>query len=215
MIFDLDGTLVDSLEDIGVSMNDCLEILGMEPLPIADYRYKVGEGVVSLCRRTLAAEAADVYLGRLVELCRARYRARCLERTRPYPGIRTLVQTLRERGFALGVLSNKPHDMTERIVRTLWPDQPFGAIQGYTTEAARKPDPTHAFSICSALGVMPVETVLIGDTPTDVETARRVGAGIVGVTWGFRTRADLEQAGCERIVDRPEEIAALLGLAVS
>lgn len=215
VIFDLDGTLVDSLEDIGVSMNECLEILGLKPFPVQDYRYMVGEGIVNLCRRALAPALAEAYLNRLIELVRARYRTRCLERTRPYSGVPALVNSLRARGVALAVLSNKPHDMTERIVRALWPDDPFGVIQGYTTESARKPDPTHPLAICEKLGVAPAETVMVGDTPTDVETARRTGAGIIGVTWGFRTREELAAAGCGRIVDTPGDIAALFGLSVS
>lgn len=214
-IFDLDGTLVDSLEDIGVSMNECLEILGMKPFPVKDYRYMVGEGIVNLCRRALARAVAETYLDRLVELCRARYRTRCLERTRPYAGVPELVDAMRRRGIALAVLSNKPHEMTDRIVRALWPDNPFGVIQGYTIESARKPDPAHALRICERLGVAPADTLLIGDTPTDVETARRAGAGIIGVTWGFRTRDELHHAGCGMIVDRPDEIASHFGLGVS
>jgi phosphoglycolate phosphatase len=205
-IFDLDGTLVDSLPDIAEALNECLELLGLEQRPIEQYRYLVGEGVPTLCRRALG-ETHPHLVARLTELARPRYGARPLRYTRPYPGVPQLIERLRARNIKLAVLSNKPHDLTIRVVGAFWPDDEFECIQGYVDEAQRKPDPFYVLRLCEQLAVSPGETWLIGDTPTDVATAARAGAVCVGVTWGFRTRADLDAAGARYIVDHPEEIA--------
>ena len=205
-IFDLDGTLVDSLADIAEAMNECLALLGLEPRPVGDYRYMVGEGVPVLCQRALGNTHPQL-VERLTELARARYRIRPLRYTRPYPGVPELVHRLNSRGVKLAVLSNKPHELSNRVVRAFWPNGPFVCIQGYVEEELRKPDPHYALRICDNLGVQPTQTWLVGDTPTDIETAQRAGVIGVGITWGFRTRADLEAAGARYIVDHPEEIS--------
>jgi phosphoglycolate phosphatase len=210
-IFDLDGTLVDSLRDIADALNDCLELLGLPTHPAQRYRYMVGEGVPRLCQRAIGRSHPHL-VGRLIELARPRYRTRFLEHTRPYPGVRELVRALYQRGMRLGVLSNKPHEMSQRVVRHFWPDDEFARVQGYIEENRRKPDPTYLSAICRALDVPPESACLIGDTPTDVETARNAGTQMVGVTWGFRSRADLEAAGAARIVDEPQQVLAALGL---
>lgn len=210
-VFDLDGTLADSLRDIAQALNECLELLGLPGRPLATYRYCVGEGVPRLCQRVLDG-AHPHLLERLIELARPRYRTRVVVHTRPYAGVCELVEELRARGIRLAVLSNKPHAMTVRVVRAFWHRGQFDYIQGYVEESYRKPDPHYLLRICEALGVEPEETCLIGDTPTDIETARNGGTASLGVTWGFRTRTDLERAGAVRIVDSPAQVPAALGL---
>ena len=209
-IFDLDGTLIDSLRDIAEALNECLELLGLGPHPIERYRYLVGEGVPKLCERALGQTQPHL-VDRLAELARPRYRVRPLRYTRPYPGIVESLQQLRAGGVKLAVLSNKPHEMTLSVVRAFWPDDTFDCIQGYVTERHRKPDPYYVLRICRGLGVSPAHTCLVGDTPTDVATARRSGTTGVGVTWGFRSRADLAEAGAEYLVDTPAQLAEALG----
>jgi phosphoglycolate phosphatase len=203
-IFDLDGTLVDSLRDIAEALNDCMGLLGIPPRPVEDYRYMVGEGVPMLCRRVIGNTHPHL-VPRLTDLARAFYRVRPLEHTKPYPGVGELAERFRRKGVRLAVLSNKPHELTEKVTRVFWPDT-FELIQGFLNEEHRKPSPHYALQICENLGVSPADTWVIGDTPTDIMTAKRAGATSIGVTWGFRTRADLEAAGADRIVDRPEEI---------
>jgi phosphoglycolate phosphatase len=209
-IFDLDGTLVDSLQDIAEAVNECLELLGLPPQPVDRYRFLVGEGIPKLCERALGHTHPHL-VKRLAELARPRYRVRPLRHTRPYPGIVEMTGELRRRGFKLAVLSNKPHDMTVSMVRALWPDHTFECVQGYVDERHRKPDPYHALGICRELGVSPSDTWLIGDTPTDMETAHRSGTVGVGVTWGFRARADLADAGADCLVDAPGQLLTTLG----
>ncbi|MEP0846513.1 MAG: HAD family hydrolase [Phycisphaerae bacterium] len=210
-IFDLDGTLVDSLRDIADALNECLDLLGLPTRPLEQYRYMVGEGVPTLCRRAIG-DTHPLLVARLAELARARYRAYPLVHTKPYPGVVELVGALRRSGVRLGVLSNKPHELTTRVVRAFWTEDAFEAVQGYVDEQHRKPDPHYVRAMCEQLGVSPAQTCLVGDTPTDVETARRAGARCLAITWGFRTRDDLLAAGATEIVDRPDEaLQALLG----
>lgn len=204
-VFDLDGTLVDSLRDIADALNRCLDILGLPMYPVERYRYMVGEGVPMLCQRAVGATHPHL-VRRLAELARPEYRCHLLDYTCPYPGVAELVERLRSDGIRLGVLSNKPHELTVRVIDAFWSEGGFDAIYGYVEEDYRKPSPHYLHRICADLSVTPADTWLIGDTPTDVATARAAGAVPVGVTWGFRTRADLEAAGAERIVDRPDEL---------
>jgi phosphoglycolate phosphatase len=185
-IFDLDGTLVDSLRDIAEALNECLELLGLTAYPIDRYRYMVGEGVPKLCERAVGASHPHLLL-RLIELARPRYRTRPLRHTRPYPGVVEMIEQLREAGVK------------------------FDVIQGYVEERHRKPDPYYVLQICNRLRASPSDTCMVGDTPTDLGTAQRSGALGIGVTWGFRSRADLSEAGALQVVDSPAELVGLLG----
>ncbi len=204
-IFDLDGTLVDSLHDIADSLNYCLSLLGLPVHPADEYRYMVGEGVPTLCQRILGATHPQL-VARLGELVGPVYRTRMTNHTRPYPGVYELVQRVRAGGTRLAVLSNKPHDMTVRVVATFWSDNTFDTVCGYVEEQHRKPSPHYVLRICDELGVKPADTWLVGDTPADVAAALAAGAVPVGVTWGFRARAELEAAGAARIVNEPGDL---------
>lgn len=204
-IFDLDGTLVDSLKDIGESLNESLALLGLPPQSFERLRYMVGDGMPMLCRRAIG-DSHPFLVDRLNELVRAKYRTRPLRQTFPYTGVRELVTRLAGRGVRLAVLSNKPHDLTTRIVAALWPAGELEVVYGYMYESMRKPDPGFTLRICQELEVSPRAVWFIGDTPTDIATARNAGTQCVAVTWGFRTHADLVAGGAEHIVDRPDEI---------
>jgi phosphoglycolate phosphatase len=211
-IFDLDGTLIDSLADIAGALNRCLGLLGLPTHPVARYRYMVGEGVPKLCERAVG-DSHPHLVQRLAELARPAYRSQLIEQTKPYAGVDNLVRALASAGVPLAVLSNKPHDLSCRIVQRFWPDGQFASVYGYLEEAHRKPSPKYLLRICEEVGVPPEQTWMIGDTPTDIATAVAAGAVAVGVTWGFRPRTDLEAAGAEQIVDTPAELAQLAGLA--
>lgn len=183
-----------------------MKLLGLPGHPIDNYRYLVGEGVPKLCERAIG-DTHPHLIKRLTELVRAFYRLTPLQHTRPYPGLIGLVERLGRANIRLAVLSNKPHDMTQRVVRAFWADSVFACVQGYTDDVRRKPDPHYLLRICEQLAVDPRKTWMVGDTPTDVETARRAGAVSVGVTWGFRSRDDLAAAGADMIIDRPEDLA--------
>ncbi len=214
VVFDLDGTLVDSLRDIAEATNDCLELLGREPRRVQDYRYMVGEGVPALCRKACAGEP-EWLVNRLTELVRARYRTALLRHTAPYSGVDGLVRALHGRGARLGVLSNKPHDMTVRIVRAFWQEAVFEQVHGFEPAFPRKPDPARLVAMMAVAGASGEQTWMVGDTPVDVETARRAGARSLSVTWGFRSREDLLACGAERLCDSPDEALAALEAAAA
>jgi phosphoglycolate phosphatase len=204
-IFDLDGTLVDSLHDIADALNYCLVLLGLPRRPVEEFRYMVGEGVPTLCRRALG-ETHPHLAPRLGELVRPVYRTQMTHRTRPYPGVGALIRQLRDDGIRLSVLSNKPHDMTIRVVATFWSDNTFDAVYGYTEERHRKPSPHYVLRICDELRVGPADTWVIGDTPVDMAAALAAGAVPIAVTWGYRQQADLEAAGAARVVTEPGDL---------
>lgn len=205
IVFDLDGTLIDSLADIGSALNARLELLGLPTHSLDALRYMVGEGLPKLCERAIG-ETAPQLVARLVDLTRAHYRTRLTQETRPYDGVRELIAQLSRQGTPLAVLSNKPHDLSVRVVETLWPEQPFELVYGHDAVYPRKPDPGRLLNICEQLGQAPDAVWMVGDTPTDIQTALAAGTVPVGVTWGFRRREDLSEAGAEYIVDHPHEL---------
>jgi phosphoglycolate phosphatase len=204
-VFDVDGTLLDSLRDIGESLNTCLELLGLPTHPIDSYRFMVGEGIPKLCQRAVG-DSHPHLVERLAELARPHYRTRALRHTRPFPGVPELVDRLHGNGVRLAVLSNKPDALTRRVVQAFWPSNPFSKVVGYRNEEHRKPSPHYLNEICDALDVPTDRTWYIGDTPVDVQTALAAGTYAVGVTWGFRTRAELSAAGAHRIIEHPDEL---------
>jgi phosphoglycolate phosphatase len=174
-----------------------------------DFRHLVGEGIPKLAERALGATHPWL-VARLAELTRARYRVQPCVHTRPYAGIVELVAALRERGIPMGVVSNKSHELTVPIVRRFWPGGEFRFVQGYDYEERRKPSPFHLLRFCEAVGQPPERVWLVGDTPTDIETARRAGATCIAVTWGFRPLEELLAAGARHVVNSPQEIHHLV-----
>jgi phosphoglycolate phosphatase len=205
VVFDLDGTLANTLEDIGRAMNHVLETEGLPTHPLADYRKFVGEGA-----RELVRHAAGGFEERLLLAFRARYIEHLVEHTRPYPGIAELLDSLTASAVPLAVLSNKPHRFTTRIVEALFPRTPFVRVFGEREGIPKKPDPAALFEICDAFALDPSAAVLIGDSEIDVEAARAASMRAIAVTWGFRDRADLERSGPDALVSDANELRAAL-----
>ncbi len=212
VIFDLDGTLADSLRDIAEAANDVLAARGWPAFPLSVYRRAVGEGVQRLLERLAerlpeeVARLTDEDVERLVGDFRARYEARMLRHTRPFDGVEALLAALAERGVPVAVLSNKPHEATRRVVDALFPGHGFRVVLGRRPEVPRKPDPAGAFEAARALGLAPNEVALVGDTPVDVHTARAAGMVPLGVSWGFREPQELLDAGARAILGHPSEL---------
>jgi phosphoglycolate phosphatase len=209
-LFDLDGTLVDSLGDIAAAMNEALAEAGAPPHAPEAYRRFVGDGVDALARRAAPPGLADDGAARaaLVARYQAIYDGRLTRSTRPYPGVPELVASLRSRGVPLGVLSNKPDPATRRLVEALFPAGSFVAVRGQRPGVPRKPDPGAALALAAELGAAPAEIAFVGDTSVDVRTARAAGMVAVGVSWGFRPD-ELREAGADLVVDDPAALAAL------
>lgn len=203
-VFDLDGTLTNTLNDIATAMNRSLRIHGLAEFTVDEYRYLVGDGAKKLAQRAVR-DRQD-----LAESVRREYQAyyqeHTLVTTKPYPGIPELLKTLTDQGIQVCVLSNKPHADTCGVVRHFFPEIPFAQIRGQVEGVPVKPDPTGALLIARALGLSPDEFVYLGDTNVDMRTAVNAGMHPVGVTWGFRPAEELAQAGAEHLINHPRDL---------
>ncbi len=206
-IFDLDGTLLNTLPTIAYYGNSALSQYGLPAICEEQYKEFVGDGRDLLIRRMLAESGNDTpELCEKVGECYDRlYEADIMFKTEPYDGINELLKRLADKGITLAVLSNKPHNVASRIVKTKFPDI-FTEIWGKRDEYPAKPNPQAALEICRLLGISPTDTAFLGDTSVDVKTGRNAQFYTVGCEWGFRTRAELEEAGADLVVASPNEI---------
>lgn len=210
-IFDLDGTLIDSIGDLADAMNAVLHELGHPLHPRKSYHRFVGDGIEMLVRRALPPGVVDgIDLSEVVTAMRKEYSSRWLATTRPFPNIPELLAQLRSREVRTAVLSNKPDFATRAIVRELFEEETFDVIRGALDEVPLKPNPAAALDIISRLGVEVTRSVIVGDTPIDIETGRIAGMRTVGVTWGFREARELIDAGADFVIHEPLELLGLL-----
>lgn len=207
-IFDLDGTVLDTLGDIAAACNEMLARHGYPQHPVSAYRQMVGNGFDRLVSRAVPAERMPgaCELADLAAEARKTYSQRMMESTEPYPGIPEALQTLKERGFKLGLLSNKPDEMTQALIRHYFPNV-FDAIQGALPDIPLKPDPQSLLAMQGKFGT--IQNAYIGDSNVDMLTARNARTLAVGVAWGFRGPEELEASGAAIIADTPEELANL------
>ncbi len=206
-VFDLDGTLLDSLHDIAHSMNAALRRKGFPEHPVVDYKIHVGDGMSILARRVLPDGARDdAGIAELVGLMREEYGARWADSTRPYQGIPELLDELARRGVKFAVVSNKPHDFTQQVTARLLPKWRFDPVIGSRQGIPHKPDPTGALEAAAHLKIPVAECVFIGDTAADMRTA--VGAGMfpAGALWGFRDAPELLGSGAKILLKHPADL---------
>jgi phosphoglycolate phosphatase len=212
LIFDMDGTLLDTLDDLADCMNRVLRRHGHAAHPADAYRYFVGDGLENLVRRSIPEpERTPDAVAVLREAMRVEYAEHWADRTRPYKGIPELLGSLAERGIRLAILSNKPHAFTRQIAAHYFPDGLFEQVIGAQEGVPRKPDPAAALKISEAMGLHPEEILYLGDTNTDMQTGRGAGMFTVGVLWGFRPREELLENGAQALVERPDEILTFFG----
>ena len=212
-IFDLDGTLIDSLGDLADAMNAVLEGSGYATHPRASYRYFVGDGIEMLVRRALPPAVVDkANIPEVVGVMQKEYSERWLATTLPFPQIPELLAGLAFRGIQTAVLSNKPDHPTREIVNALFAEDTFDVIRGARDDVPLKPDPTSTLGIISELGVSPRQTVFVGDTPIDMTTGANAGTRTVGATWGFRKTQELVDAGAGQVIHEPLELLAYVDL---
>ena len=207
-IFDLDGTLTDTLESLVFSVNKTMEEIGLPGITEDQCRRFVGNGAKVLIEKTLQA-CGDEKLDYFEQAMNAYLRifdANCTYHVKPYNGVTKLLKDLKERGIRLAVLSNKPDRQAVHVVETIFGEEVFDQVHGQRDGVPRKPDPAAVLQIASGLGAVPEETVYIGDSEVDLETGKAAGMKTVLVSWGFRGRDALRRAGAECIVDSAEEI---------
>lgn len=208
-IFDLDGTLADTLDDLADSMNATLAEFGFPEHGVEPYRYFVGRGMLNLARSTAPEGTDEATVVAIRDRMTERYHNTWDAKTRPYAGIPELLSELGKRGLRLAVLSNKPDVFTRLMVERFFPGV-FDFVAGARDGVPIKPDPTGAVAIAADFGVEPAACVYLGDTNTDMKTGRAAGMFTIGVSWGFRPVKELEEAGAQAIVDAPLEVLRFL-----
>ena len=208
VIFDLDGTLVDSLADLSDSVNLMLESYGFPTHEVEKYRYFVGNGSKKLMERTLPRDkaASAEFVEEALAKYKAIYKERLLEKTRPYNGVRELLAELKSRGIPLAVCTNKHNDAALTIVKILFAPGTFVEVLGDRPGFPKKPNPATPLEIASHLGVKPDEVAYLGDTSVDMETAVHAGFLPVGVLWGFRPEEELVKSGAKVLLKAPLEL---------
>ncbi|MBD5553720.1 MAG: HAD-IA family hydrolase [Desulfovibrio sp.] len=208
---DLDGTLLNTLADIGSACNAVLGRHGYPQHPLAAYATMVGNGFETLVRRALPQDRVPdaCAMASLVNEARERYAAHMMEQTAPYPGIAASLRELSARGIALFVLSNKPAALTEALVAHYFVGIPFAQVIGAGDGIALKPDPAAILNILSSLGVVAQASAYLGDSDVDMRTALAAGAAAVGAAWGFRGQAELMASGCQICLQKGAELADL------
>ncbi|BAK74651.1 HAD family hydrolase [Arcobacter sp. L] len=209
IIFDLDGTLLDSIEDIAISMNKVLKELNLPIHKIEDYKYFVGSGVDVLVENALKESSQDMKK-EVSRRFKKEYDQKLHENTKPYEGIYELLDELKKLDYNLAVLSNKPHDFTVQYVDYLFKDYGFKEVHGQKVEVPRKPDPIGAINIAKALNIPCEEIFFVGDTLVDMKTAKSAGMKAIGVLWGFRDEKELNENGADFIVKHPLDILEIV-----
>ena len=211
-IFDLDGTLLDTIGDLAEACNYMLSLRELGSHTREEYAKMVGNGILNLVKRALPEELrTDEY----VMAARADfldfYTANIDRHTRPYDGIYEVLRTLQEEGWSLAVASNKFDEGTQKLVRTIFPDIHFSAIYGNKEGFPLKPDAALLDLIIKECDADVATTWMIGDSGVDIQTAKNAGVRSIGCSWGFRPRTELEEFGADYIVDAPSEILQILG----
>jgi phosphoglycolate phosphatase len=205
IIFDLDGTLVDTLDDLTEAMNQALVHLGQPVRSREECREMIGRGLSEFARSALPPQA-----GRLRDVLqmtmRGIYAGICLNRTSPYDGIREVLSACQKQGIRLAVLSNKAHELTVRITEHYFGKDAFKEILGQKDNIPCKPDPEPVRLLLAKMDLKPQEVVYVGDSEVDVQTAQNAGVDFVTAGWGFRSVEQLQQAGANKIICRPLEL---------
>lgn len=215
VLFDLDGTLLDTLQDLADSGNAVLRSRGFPEHPVEAYRTFIGNGMINLVRDIFPedsrpAEGAET--DSVLAEYREAYGRNWQNTTVPYPGIRELLDELQGAGVSIGVLSNKAHDFTLRCVETFLPGWNWEVVLGAREGVPKKPDPAGALEAASSLGIDPGECVFLGDSDVDMFTAVNAGMLPVGASWGFRPVAELKGAGAKVILDSPGDLLSLFAV---
>ncbi len=211
-IFDLDGTLTDTLESLTYSVNATLRELGLGQITATQCKAFIGSGARRLIEQSLQA-AGDPEAKRIEEAMEAYgriFKKYCTYHVAPYDGIVNMLQELKAQGIQLAVLSNKPHPQTKDVVATFFEEGTFARAYGQQEGVPRKPDPAAVHMILEEIGVGQKECLYIGDSDVDMMTGCAAGVPAVGVTWGFRTKEVLIEHGATYIVDKPEEIISIV-----
>lgn len=211
VIFDLDGTLLNTINDLGISCNYALEKCGFKSHPLSAYPFMVGNGVRKLIQRAQPS-ATDADIERITSAFKEHYDKHNHDTTVPYNGIHEMLRKLTDAGIAVAVTSNKYEAAVIDIVKHYFPDIPFVALRGQIEGRPIKPDPSIVFSVLCDHPTPKADVLYVGDSAVDIETARRACIDSVGVTWGFSPVSHLRNAFADHIVSTPAEILKIAGV---
>lgn len=211
MLFDLDGTLLDTLHDIADAANLILKKEGFATHPVESYKYFIGDGLEKMVFRALPEDCrSEETVKRVFQNVRQYYFNNWDIKTNAYPGIPELLDALQHEGMKLTVLSNKVHDVTSRMIPRFFENIAFEIVLGSRPGVPRKPDPTAALEISERIDIPAEKFIYLGDTATDMKTARRAGMFAVGAAWGFRTKEELVENGAMAVIEEPGNLLELL-----
>lgn len=211
-IFDLDGTLADTILSIATAANNVLKELGLKEHAIKDYQYFAGDGAKVLVERALVA-AGDVNLTqfeRAYKNYQQQFETDCTYQVAVFDGIKEILEELKKRRIKIAVLTNKPQKRAEQVLNYLFGENYFDAIIGEEEGRKRKPDPEGAILLANQFGVKESECLYVGDTDVDMKTGKQAGMFTVGVLWGFRDYEELKQSGADVIIASPSELRSFL-----
>ncbi len=213
VIFDLDGTILNTIDDLAAATNHALQSLGFPQHGLWVYPDMVGNGVGRLMERALPEDARnEKTINAMLAAFKEYYGEHCCDATRPYPGIPELLEELSARGVNLAVTSNKYQEAVTKLIHHYFPTANFRAILGNEEGIPRKPDPSIVFKALSICPTPKSEVLYVGDSGVDMETARRACIESVGVSWGFRSIHELKEAYADHIVSTPSQISGLVGI---
>ena len=210
IVFDLDGTLLDTIGDLAAAGNEVCRGYGWPEHSVDEFKGMVGHGMANLISKFSPPEAqSEAQRAETLRRFTAYYDAHCADRTRPYPGIPEMLGRLSRDGARMAVWSNKADAPSQYLIGRFFPGI-FAWVQGKREGAPLKPDPTVLFQILDALGADRSRTLFVGDSPTDIRAGHAAGLPACGASWGYRPRASLEEAGADFLADTPEELEAVI-----
>lgn len=211
IIFDLDGTLLNTIADLATATNQALDSYGYPTHPIESYRFFVGNGINKLFERALPEDQrTEENVLRIRSRFLPFYNEHNADLSQPYPGILSLLEDLQERGILLAVASNKYQEATEKLIAHYFPNIRFIEVLGQREGIPVKPDPTIVFDILRKAGVDASQTLYVGDSNVDMQTAHEAKVEAIGVAWGFRSRAELESYKPLAVIEQADELLAFL-----
>ena len=210
IIFDLDGTLIDSIQDIAISTNQVLEELGFETHPLDAYTNFVGDGAMILLKNALKPDVSEEILQKALKLFKKFYGDKIHKNTQPYDGIYEMLDTISNKDLQLAILSNKPHMFTVEFIEYFFKEYPFIEVHGQKEEVPKKPNPQGIFNIAQNLNIQLTDTIFVGDTPTDMKTAKNAKVTSIAVSWGYRGVEELQKSNPDFLVKDTKGLTKLL-----
>ena len=211
IIFDLDGTLLNTIVDLSESVNIVLEKYNFPLHSIEEYKYFLGKGIIVLCKKAFPKDISTKQFQQYLKEVEEVYKVRQTLKTSPFDEIREMLEGLNNLGIKIAVLSNKPHEFTKTTVEHYFPNIKFEVVYGARDGFERKPSPNSALEIAKIMNLKPEELYFVGDSETDIKTGINANIQPIGVEWGYRKVSELEESGAHNIISKPSDIFKYLG----